>query len=141
MCIIDWRNDTHNPCTPSVDMTKVITQCLNIVDRKLILINQDGVMGRTRSPLQARVGKQKVVVELRVDNVTVNDSPSRTVAGAVRVTTVDREEASVMTFRDDDKRDVRTISLLESFAGGTDGLNFCFNNMGELTFRDSVAKE
>ena len=141
MCIIHRRNNTHNPRTPRIDMAKVITQCLNIVDGKFILINQDGIMSRTRSALQPRMGKQKVVVELRVNNVAVHDGTSGTIASAVRVATVDGEEASVVTFRDDNEGDVGTVSLLESFAGGADGFDFCFDDVRELTFGDSVAEE
>ena len=87
------------------------------------------------------MGKQKVVVELRMDDVGVDDCPGRTITRTIRVTTVDGEETSVVTFRDDDESDVGTVSLLESFAGGADGFDFCFDDMRELTFGDSVAEE
>jgi len=87
------------------------------------------------------MGKQKVVVELRVDNIAVDNCPCRTIASAVRVTTIYGEETSMMTFRDDDEGDVGTVSLLESFAGGANSFDFCFDDVRKLTFGDSVAEE
>ena len=141
MCIIHRWNNTHHPRAPRIDMTKVITQCLDIVDGEFILINQDGIMRRTRSSLQTRVGKQKVVVELRVHDIAVDHGSSRTISRAVRVATVDGEEASVVTFGNDDEGDAGTVSLLEGFTGGTDRFDFRFDDVCELTFRDAVAEE
>lgn len=141
MCIIHRRNNTHNPRTPRIDVTKVITQCLDIVHGKFILINQNGIMRRTRSPLQTRVGKQKVVVELWVHDIVVDDGSRRTVASTVRVATVDGEEAGVVTFCDNDEGNAGTVSLLEGFASGTDCFDFCFDDMRKLTFGDAVAEE
>src|SRR5271156_340624 len=98
-------------------------------------------MSWTRSPLQSRMGKQKVIVELRMSDIVVDNSASWTIPCAVSVTSIGREESCVMTFCDDDEGDVWTVTFLESFAGRTNCFDFGFDDMSELTFGNTVTEE
>ena len=59
----------------------------------------------------------------------------------VSVAMVDGKEGIEVTFRDDNEGDFGMVPFLESFAGGMDGFDFCFNDMGELALGDSIAEE
>lgn len=69
------------------------------------------------------MGKQKEIIELRVDDVAVDDGAGRTISRTIGIPTFNGEETCVMTFCDDDEGDVGTVTLFECFAGGTDGFD------------------
>jgi hypothetical protein len=98
-------------------------------------------MSRAGSPLKSRMRKQKVVIELRVGDITVDDCAGGTIACAVPITTISGKETSVMTFCNDYESDVGTVALLECFAGRPDSFDFRIDNMCELTFRYTIAEE
>ena len=141
MCIIDRWHNAHHTSASRVHMTKIITQCLDIVHREFILVNQDGVVSGTRSPLQSRMRKQVEIIELRVDNVGVDNCASGTISGAIRVAAFSGEETCMVTFCDNDEGDVGTVAFFEGLAGGPDGFDFRVDDMGELTFGDSITEE
>jgi hypothetical protein len=141
MRIIHRRHNTHNTRTPRINMTKIITQRLQIVHRQLILVHQNRVVRRPARPLQAGVREEEEVVELWVDDVGVDDGACRAISGAVGVATVEGEEAGVVAFRDNDEGDVWAVAFFEGFAGGANGFDFGFDDVGELAFGDTVAEE
>jgi hypothetical protein len=122
-------------------MTEIITQSLDIIHREFILVNQDGVMSWTRSALQPRMRKQEEIVELRMDNVVIDDGAGGTIPCAVGIATFSGEETCVVTFCNDDKGDVGTVPFFEGFTGRTDGFDFRVDDVGKLAFGDSVAEE
>jgi hypothetical protein len=141
MGIVDRRHNTHHTRTTSIHMTEIITQSLQVINRQLVLIHEDRVVCRTRRPLKTRMGKEIVVVELRVTNVIVDNRAGHTVSGAIPLATVGGEEANVVTLRDDDKGDFGTVAFFEGLAGRADGFDFGFDDVCELTFGDTVAEE
>lgn len=70
------------------------------------------------------MGKQKEIIELRVDDVVVDDGAGGTIPRAIGIPTFSGEETCVVTFCDDDEGDIGTVTLFEGFAGGTDGFDF-----------------
>lgn len=122
-------------------MTKIITQCLNIIDGEFILIDKDGIMCWTRSPLQTRMRKQEEIIELRMCDVGIDDGASGTVTGAICIATVGWEEACVMTFCDDDEGDVGTVTFFKSFAGRANCFDLSFDDVCELALGDTITEE
>ena len=98
-------------------------------------------MSRTRGPLQSRMRKQKVVIELRMSNIGVDNGAGRAVACAVAITTINGKETSMMTFCNDDEGDAGTVSLFERFTRRPDSFDFRFDDMRELAFRYTIAEE
>jgi hypothetical protein len=141
MCIIHRWNNTDDTSTPCIHMAEIVTQSLDIVNREFIFIDQDSIMCWTRGSLQTRMGKQVKVVELRMSDIGIDDGSSGAIASTVGIATFGREETSMMTFGNDDESDVGTITLLESFAGRTDGFDFSFDDVSELSFGDTIAEE
>lgn len=141
MGIVHRWHHTNNTSTSRIYMTEIITQSLDIVNREFIFVDEDGIMRWTRSPLQSRMGQQKEIIELRMCDISVHDSASRTIARAIRISTFSGEETSMMTFGDDDKCDVGTVTFFEGLACRTNGFDFSINDVGELSFRNAVAEK
>lgn len=85
--------------------------------------------------------KEEEIIELRMHNLSVDNRTRGTISSPISVATIDGEESCVMTFRDDNEGDVWPISLFKRFAGRSDGFDFGFDDMRELTFGDTVAEE
>jgi len=85
--------------------------------------------------------KEEEIIELGMNNICIDDRTRWTVPRTISIPTISWEETDVMTFRDDDESDFGSVSLLQGFACGTDSFDFGFDDVGELTFGDTVTEE
>jgi hypothetical protein len=76
-----------------------------------------------------------------MNNIAIDNRTGRTISGTIRISAIDGEESCMMAFCNDDEGDIGTITFFESFASGTDSFDFCFDDMGELSFRNTVTEE
>lgn len=112
MCIVCRRNNGDASCAACIEMTQLVGQVLQIVWGEVVIIQEDIVMGRARSP-QGSCMRLEIEIEFeRMNNDRVDDRPWLTVAKII-FASAEWEEPGVVTLLDNDKGDRGSVVAVE----------------------------
>ena len=112
VCIIGRRRVRDDSGAASVQMAQFVGQVLQCVRGEIVLVEQNVVVRGTGGAHDTGM-TLKIKIKLEgMDNPFVNHSSRLAVSCPVAVTGMNREEASVMAFLNDDNGDLGVVSLL-----------------------------